>query len=196
MLKIIVPDSDNTVEPVTVSELAWNLRLTADPDATYDGVDAAFLAGLISAAREEAENFTDRHFVEKNVEKTFRCFHRLMPLTANVTSVTSVTYLDVNDQEQTVPESDFIPYLTNAFCSVEFLEGFTAPVVAKRNDAITVSFTVGPSEAYASVKQAIIMLASHWYANREAAVVAGTLEIKEVPLSFGWLLQSHRIPSI
>jgi uncharacterized phiE125 gp8 family phage protein len=196
MLTQIATDPDNTVEPVTVSELAWNLRLTADPEQEYTGVDAVFLAGLISAAREEAENFTDRHFVEKTYQKTFRCFYRVMPLTANVTSVTSVSYLDGDSVLQTVSEDDFIPYLTSSRCSVEFLEDFSVPVTARRNDAITVGFTVGPSVLSKTVKQAIIMLASHWYENREAASVAGTMEVKEVPLSFGWLLLSHRVPAI
>lgn len=55
MHHLITPAS---VEPVTVTELAWNLRLTTDKNTAYTGVDADYLAGLISAARADAESYT------------------------------------------------------------------------------------------------------------------------------------------
>ena len=183
-MKLIAPA---TVEPVTVTELARNLRLfTGDGD--YVGGEAGELQALIRAARADAEYYTGRVFAEQTVALNFRDFAGVMPLHRDLNSVVAVRYYDAaNEPQLFTPGTYFAAVDSLMFFNGEF------PTVYPRSDAVQVEFTVGGGIVCQTVKQAIILIASHWYENREAS---SPLQIRDVPLSYQWLLDSHRVVSI
>ncbi len=204
MLRLI---TSPTVEPVTVTELAANLRLfvATEQQSTYIGYEATFLQSLITAAREDAEHYTGRYWAVQTLEKTLRDFAAEMPLTPSLRSISSVNYLDADEVERAVGPAEYLPLFSSFTGGIEFRSTYSFPSVAERSDAVRVQFEVGPMSVAtenglkplvpAVVKQAILLIASHWYENREAANVTGSgLEIREVPFAYRWLLDSYRIP--
>lgn len=178
---------DATREPVTVTELARNLRLfTGDGEYAGDGIEE--LQTLIRAARADAEYYTGRIFAEQTVSLNFRDFADVMTLHRDLSSIAAVRYYDVaNEPQLLTPGTYFAAADSLMFLSSEF------PAVYPRSDAVRVEFVVGGGLVCQTVKHAIILIASHWYENREAS---SPLQIRDVPLSYQWLLDSHRIVSI
>ncbi|MEZ5537636.1 MAG: head-tail connector protein [Thiolinea sp.] len=196
MLRLITPP---TVEPVTVTELATNLNrfIPTDEQSEYADYDVGFMAALISAAREDAEHYTGRYWAVQTLEKTFRDFDKTLSLTPTLRSISSVNYWDQEDTERAFPTTDYLPAFGNFCGGIEFRDPYAFPSVAQRSDAVNIRFEVGPYHTPATVKQAILLIASHWYENREAAnITGGGLEIREVPFAYRWLLDSHRIPVV
>jgi uncharacterized phiE125 gp8 family phage protein len=181
-MKLITPAS---LEPVTVTELARNLRLfTGDGD--YMGAESVELQALISAARADAEHYTGRFFAEQTLEAHYRDFNSGMRLQPDLLSVGQVRYYDVDNLLQVIsPEL----YFTSQG-GVVFFNSTFFPAVYQRGDAVLITFTVGAAFVEPTVKQAILLIASHWYENREAS---SPLQVRDVPLSYQWLLDSHRI---
>ena len=179
-MKLITPA---TVEPITVSELARNLRLyTGEGD--YAGSEQDLLRALISAAREDAEHYTGRIFARCKLQQTFRDFSTMLILHHDLISVVSVSYYDVSNQLQTIdPENYFTTQDNLLFTADSF------PPVFPRGDAVIVDFEAGQTVIKPTVQQAILLIASHWYENREAS---SPLQVRDVPLSYQWLLDSHR----
>lgn len=64
--------------------------------------------------------------------------------------------------------------------------------VSDRPNAVTVQFQAGHTSATLprDLKVAILMLAAHWFENRSAVSMGGS--VNEVPLGFNALLQPHR----
>lgn len=193
MHHLITPAS---VEPVTVTELAWNLRLTTDKNTEYTGVDADYLAMLISAARNDAEHHTGRFWAVQTLECRFRAFQTVLSLTSSLREVKQVSYLDADaEQEQLVATEYYLPVFGYAECGLEFRKHFQPPLIALRDDALRVRFEVGPPSVSnglyvpPTVKQAIMMLASHWYEHRESVSQSS----QSVALTYEWLLGSHVI---
>ena len=203
MMRLIVPVSD---EPVTVSELAWNLRLMTDPTATYTGVDADFLAALISAAREDAENYTERHWATRTVTIRFDCFASRLVLPRDLLEVSAIDYIDADDVTQSLA-FDSASYTTVPAVSEKlelvFLKSYLAatplPALADRPNAVEITCVLGQPSlsgvAYipSTVKLAILLIASHWYKNRESVIFSeGSAKVKAIAQGYAWLLDSHK----
>ena len=177
-----------TVEPVTVTELARNLRLFTGA-GEYEGEETAELQAFISAARADAESYTGRFFAAQTYRQHYRDFSPMLVLHRDLISVTQVQYYDKDNQLQTIPDNQYFSSLDN----ILFFESASFRSVAQRGDAVMIDFTVGQAHVKPTVKQAILLIASHWYENREAS---SPLQIRDVPLSYQWLLDSHRAVSI
>ena len=163
-----------SAEPITVAKLKARLRLN---DASEDDS----LAEFITASRELFELTTGRAILPT----TFRQFSTAFPVKlqrGKVISVSSVTYYDPTDTLQTLTGWS----LDNAapVASV-YLPNATYPALStKRTRPILVEFVAGWATVGAvpqTIKEAITLLASHYYANREA-FRDGSLE--ELPI--GW----------
>lgn len=192
-----------SLEPVSVTELAWNLRLVTDPEEEYVGPEAVFLQSLISAAREDAEHYTGRHWATKCIALSFKSFSEPLRLPSDVIDIVDISYFNV------VGDLLRLAFDGNSFtvadvgrgeCELCFLSHYLAatplPQTMVRPDAVTIECIVGqPSYedipyTPPTVRQAILMIASHWYENRESV---GFVETKAVAQSYGWLLDSHKI---
>jgi uncharacterized phiE125 gp8 family phage protein len=103
-----------------------------------------------------------------------------------------VSYLDAAGASQTVDPSAFRVRTVRGAGQLVFAETFTAPpLLAGRDDAVTVTAVYGRDAAPAPLKVAVLMLVGHWYRNREA-VVTGTTTA-EVPMAVQSLIAPFRV---
>ena len=172
-----------TFEPVTLAEARSHVR--ADDDAEENGR----LDGLISAAREYCEAETSRALATQTIEAYFPPANGKHELPRPpLQSVQAVTYTDEAGEEHAIPEGE---YAVNFKAEPGFivLDG-DIPSDAR---GITVTYTAGYSDTYRiphTLKQAILLLVGHWYANREAV---GTDLGKPVALAVERILPKHRV---
>jgi len=175
-------------EPVTVTELAFNLRLVVTDATDYTGPELNLLARLITAAREDVENYIGYAVIAQQwrVHYAQASEGESLALCRYLQSIDSIKYYDINNAQQTLDPNDY-QMVNNQKTGSVLIKSI--PTMAERPDALEIIFTTGQGQDAASVpgaiKQAIIMLASHYYQNREAT---SPLKINQVPLSYKWLL--------
>jgi len=177
------------VEPVSVSELALQLRVSSNDEDNL-------LADLIGAAREKLEVDTRRAFIARNfnlvmdqfpywgqldrqsIERTSQAtgvfygggvFMRRCPVSA----VTQIQYVDPSGTTKTLDPSEYSVDLVNEPIRIYPAYGLSWPITRWQNNAITITFTAGYSADSSKVprlaRQAIRLLATEWYWNREAS---------------------------
>jgi len=117
-----------------------------------------------------------------------------------ITEVVSVTYLDTGGVQQTVPGTDYRLLFSGAVhaeswpasrsgpetVAIRVRAGYPPRMVAPEGGGDPVPVSTVP----AAVKQAVLLLVGHWYANRETVVV-GTISA-EVPVAAMSLLAPFR----
>lgn len=177
-------------EPVTVAELRAHCRIDHADDNSY-------LSALITAARKYVEDRTGKLLAEQTIHQIhdeFPCGATPIKLQRMPVSSVEVTYIDEDGAEQTMDE-DLIQTSLNA----------TIPLIApvpdedwpdtesERLGAVTIEITGGYETCPADLKQAIMMLAAHWYANREPVTEA---KLSEVPLSVEAIIGINASPLI
>ncbi|HWG77820.1 MAG TPA: head-tail connector protein [Steroidobacteraceae bacterium] len=191
-LQLVTPP---TVEPVSLSELKAHARIE---DAASDVVLGVYL----QAAREHVEAATGRALLTQAWKKTWdsswpghyweRRSQRMYLPKPPLQSITSVQYIDPTGAELTLDPSQYqlvqepyVSYLAPAY-------GVTGwPATRCQPDAVTVTWVAGWTDAAlvpAKLRTAIMMLAAHWFATREAA--AGILT--EVPFGVQALISSEQ----
>jgi uncharacterized phiE125 gp8 family phage protein len=176
------------LEPVTVTELARNLRLFTGDDE-YTGPEKAELAGFIQAARADAEHYTGRYFARQAVRFSFSTFASVFTLHPDCREIRQIQYFDPTNKQQTLEGGLYFIAGECLLCANQNL----LPTVYGRPDAVWLDMVLGVELIPPTVKQAILLIASHWYENREAS---SPLQIRDVPLGYQWLLDSHRLVSI
>jgi uncharacterized phiE125 gp8 family phage protein len=120
--------------PLTVLEAKAHLKETSDER------DAEILA-LIHAATDHAENYTGLRMVDQTWEMVLDEFPSAFGLLKPLLSVTSVKYLDVNDQEQTLPSTEYQVDLVNGW--VVPAPGTSWPDTSDKINSVVVRFTCG-----------------------------------------------------
>ncbi|MFH0914830.1 MAG: head-tail connector protein [bacterium] len=176
----------------------------------FQTIEDAFLASLITVARQHAEMITGRALVTQTWQallKEWPVIDRIMLPKPPLQSVTSVTYVDSDDASHTFSATLYDlelastiptlnPYHLNG--SIVLAYGESWPSETLRPAApITIEFVAGYGAAAnvpVPVKQAILLLIGHWYENREimgdpkfAASLAG------LPFAVDALLMPYRV---
>lgn len=170
-------------EPVTWLECQEHLRLDDETDKTY-------VEALIAAAREYAEQATGRALMAQTWQLKRDAFWPgtlLLPCPPLV-SVSSITYTDVDGNTQTADASLYTVDTSSEPGRVFLAYNQTWPTTRSIEDAVTVTYTAGYASASVvpqAIKQAIMILVAHWYANREP-VTTGSMA--QVPMSAESLL--------
>jgi uncharacterized phiE125 gp8 family phage protein len=178
-----------SVAPVSLEEVRGHLRIDhTDEDPTLQlYIDAA--TGYL----EGRTGILTRALVTQSWQQFYSVFTDpiILPLGLQpVQSVTSINYYDADSASQVL--SDTLYRLVHAELGPR-IERTTAdawPATAVRDDAVTVEFVAGdaPAAVPAPIRQAMLLLIGHWYAQREA-VAAGTYA--EVPYAVHALLIGH-----
>lgn len=198
LTKLVQP----VVEPVALSELKSHVRVEHEEEDDL-------LQGLIQAAREYAERRTERCFVDTRLEMKIDTFPigaelplPMPPFCPTATrQAVEVSYLNTTLQPITLTEAEpaiaSMPgtYLVNRSATPAYLtpnvNGYW-PVTGPIRAAVTVRWWAGYGASGASVpkgiRHAILMLAAHWYLNREA-VAPGSMG--SVPYGVDELLSIH-----
>lgn len=174
-----------TAEPVSVSEFKLSQRIDF-PD------EDAYIAALITAARTHIELVTRKRFVTQTWQlwlDEFPCWEIVLPYSP-VQSITSIAYTDTAGNAQTVSAADYVTDLIREPGRITPTWTHIWPITIPQYNAVTVTFVAGygaPAAVPELAKRAIIMLAAHWYENREPVVV-GT-NISPLPLTIDAMIQ-------
>lgn len=89
-----------------------------------------------------------------------------------VQSISSIQYYDEDNNQQTLDLSTVYVYSAEDVTTITPRAGETWPDLYDREDALVVTFVAGYSSTMntpENLKQAVILLASHWFENRTAA---------------------------
>lgn len=187
-----------TVEPLSLTEAKLHLREDLS-------VQDTLITSLIVAARQYAELYTGRAFVQRTLELTLSCFEHCIALPfPPLASISSVKYIDTNGALQMVSASD---YQVDTYAEPGLLKpayGVTGWPSVRSSDfnAVQVRYVagyapVGSPTDYASgvpepVKQWMRVRIAQLYEHREA-IVAGTI-VAPLPRDFvDGLLDPYRV---
>jgi uncharacterized phiE125 gp8 family phage protein len=182
-----------TSEPVTTAEAKTQCRVEVSDDDV-------FIDTLIAAARQFVENFTNRALITQAWYLKLDGFPCAGPIwlprppTASVTSVSYVdsaggtaTWAATTGYQLTQPAGP-----TASYARLRPAYGTVYPTVQYQPESVTVDYTCGyggASSVPAAIKQAMLLLVAHWYANREA--VTAKTAVHSVPMAFESLLAPY-----
>jgi len=185
-------------EPVTVDELKLHARL----DAPYEG--DGYLEALISSARDFISRRTGRALITETWKLTLDVWPcagegsddwwdgiREAPITileapeieirkAPFLAVTKVATLDEAGAETEWDSANYYAAAEHGFGRLIKRRGAVWPVLQRDRAGIVITFTAGygsnASDVPMGLRQAVKMLAAHWYENREPATPGGMSE--------------------
>lgn len=177
-----------THEPITLEQARMHLRLTAvseDSPADPTHPEDELIRGLITAARNYAEEYLQRALCEQQIEVILDDFpdnEILLPMSP-ITDIVFVTYIDGDGNQQTLSPSLYVldneqepgwllPLIDTDWPStygvvnsvrIRYLAGYSAPEDSP--------YTKPMPEV---IRRAMLLLIGNWYENREATVI-GTI---------------------
>lgn len=163
-------------EPVSVSELKQHLRIdTGDEDS--------LLSGYIRAAREMIESDAEISLCPQTLTWRIDAFPawEIALRRPPVNSITSIVYLDADGTSQTLAASEyrFDGYSKPARLTPSYNNEW--PDTYQVTNAVTIVASAGytsVSEVPQLAKQALMMLASHWFRNRDSVSQSLTYDVK------------------
>lgn len=177
-----------TVLPVTLTDAKTHLRVV-------DTDDDAYIDGLIVAATERAESFTERPFITQTWAAhldRFPGYVVRLPLPP-LQSITSITYHDTADAEQTLVASDY--YVDNKSNPARVIPVDSWPATYARPNAVTITMVVGygvaPVDVPQTIRQAILLMIGDMFENREESVIGTT--VSALPITAEHLLRPYRL---
>jgi len=176
-----------TVEPVSVAELATQLRI----GTTESAVEADLLSGYIKAARERLEVDTRRAFITQTWTLTLDNFPgRFVLPRPPLQSVTSVKYYDTDGNLQTVDAADYRVDIAAEPGVVDPAYSVVWPSAREMTNSIAVVYVAGYGAGGTNVpqplRQAVLMLAGTYYRSRESVSSSQLYPIPDGVMSLIW----------
>jgi uncharacterized phiE125 gp8 family phage protein len=176
-------------EPITVAQLKQHSRVTSAAEDTL-------CAQMIAAARRWCESYTKRVFINQTWDlflDYFPCALIELPM-GKLQAITHVKYKDDQGVLQTLDTSKY-QYSTAGIVgrlapAYEQVWPATRPVLDAVQIRAVFGYGADADAVPANIKQAIYLLAAHFYQNREALIVGSGVDAKEVPLGVKSLLMS------
>lgn len=160
--------------------------------------DDAKITAYIKAATKTLEDRASRCFVTQTRTLKMHGFDDpryvydrcIRPPRSPLKSVSSITYVDTNGTTTTLPSSDYTVSTGDMPGLIGEAYNATWPATRKQYNSVTVTYVAGHSTVTTGVpancKEAVGMVAGHWYRNREA-VLTGTIS-KEIEWGVDHLL--------
>lgn len=178
-------------EPVSLVAMKTHLRV--DHSDEDDLIDL-----LISAARQHVERETGRSLISQVWRVDLASFPPWPILLAHgpVIEVSGITYFDAAGASADLPDDDWLFDQTGDVPKVTLIPGAVSPSTSKRPDAVSVTYEAGygtAADVPADFKVAILLLAGHWHANREAAANG---DFRTIPMAAQSVIDSYRIPRL
>lgn len=182
--------TDSLVEPVEIADLRDFLRIT-------HAHEDVFLASLVNAARKWCEDVSGRQFVNASWKMSLDSFPtEILLYKLPVSSVTHVKYNDVDDVQQTLVENtDYEVDKLSEPSRIHAWPGLSWPSTNDHYHAVEVQWVAGhgatPGTVPQNYKQAVMILAGHWYENRGLMLVGKAAA--DVKLTVEALLMEDRV---
>lgn len=162
-----------------------------------EGDDDTLIGNLISAATAHLDGYSGvlgRALITQTWRQDFDDFTDCMRLPlAPLGSTVSVTYLDTADSQQTLATSVYEIVTDHFGPFVGLKSGQAWPSTSDLRAAVSITFECGYGADAADVPQALrqaaLLLISHWYENREA-VTEGNMSM--VPMAVDSLIAPYR----
>jgi len=188
---------------VSLARAKERLRIdTSDSDSDGD------IERLLYAAQDTVEGQTGLILQPSTWEyrqNAWTCFgpwHGICVPASPIREITSVTYLDENNAEQTVDASNYTWERTPEGAEITFIRDFTFPTLGFGPNVVRVQFTAGFDDTQSGsgddpelvlpprAEMAILFLVGAWSENRESVSAVQTYE---VPDTFKLLAQQLRV---
>ena len=178
------------LEPVSLDEVKAHLRI--------DHVDEdVLIASLVSAARVHLETMLGLSFITQQwmlVLDNWSVGHSLPLPLGPVQQITGINLYDADDQASVIASSDYSLDAISQPPRLVWRASSPRPVPGRAHNGIEISLTTGFGPAANDVpqplRQAILLLVTHWYEHREPVGLAN--EIKEIPQMITMLTNSYR----
>jgi len=181
-----------TVAPAAEPVLATEQLIFARID---DPIETNLVTDLLVAAREMVEELTHLQCIAATYEQYLDEFPPVILLRKSpVSTVSSVTYTDSDGAVQTLATTEY-QYDLNAWpARVMPAYGKSWPTSRAQLNSVKVSFVAGFGASGASVpqrvRQAIRLLAAHWFENREETMET---DLKIIPHGVRALLNTSKV---
>ena len=176
-------------EPVSVSEAKDYLRIDS-------AVEDPVVASLILAARLHIEGALDIAMVTQSWSLFVDCWPedgRVSIPVGPLKSVDSVKVYDADDTAQTVSPETYVVDLSSLRPRLVRQAGAVWPTPGRPANGIEIALTAGYGDTTDKVpqpiRQAVLMLAAHWYEQREPVVFE---RLDELPHGVADLLKPYR----
>ena len=185
------------VATVAVAACEFGVSIIKDASAS---VEDDYLNSLITSARQYAEGFQRRAYITQTWELWLDSFPSKscinIPLPPLQAIGLSVKYYDTNDAETEFSSTNYFVDVKSEPGRIGLNYGKTWPSTTLRPiGGVCIEFVAGYGDAASDVptkvKQAILLLISHWYENREPVAITGAMP-KEIPFSVEALLWQDR----
>ena len=186
--------TEPVVEPVSLVEAKLHMRVEVTEDD-------ALIAGLIMAAREQLES-TSRPQLAM-LTQTWRYVADAWPSADGLElrpyplqSVTSIKYTDENGTEATLAANSYQVDTYSEPGRVRLKSSASWPsVTLAALNGLVVEFVAGygdtPGDLPQRLRQAVLLLVTHWYENREPVLNSGAVP-KELPMTVHALMRHWR----
>lgn len=162
------------VEPVTVSEAKAHLRVDVSDDDAY-------IATLITAAREWCEQYLDRTLIDTQWTMRLDSFPYEIELprppiaSAGTATAVTLTYTLGDDSTATLSSTQYRVDRNSTPGVVRQLRAGTWPANLDDYNAVAVTWWAGygssGTSVPAAIRHAMLMLVAHWYENRNTVIV-------------------------
>jgi uncharacterized phiE125 gp8 family phage protein len=188
---VITSVNDNSVQELAYSGMRRYIRIVAVVTGTCafsadvvtktgDATEDALISAIITAAREYCEGFTGRALATQTVEvylPDFPCHDRFSLSLPPLQSLTSVKYKDSDGEETTMTEAQYIIDTDSDVAEIVLPYGNVWPSFTPYPvNAVKIRYIAGYNSTNPipkMIKQAMLLLIGHWYANREAVGQVG-----------------------
>lgn len=181
--------ADPAEAPIDLALLKEHLRISSTDQANV-------LPLYLDAAVAWVETYTGRPLMRQTWRVTQPGFaaRTWLPYAAPFVAISSVTYYDTANASQTLASSVYAVATDEEPACLRLAYGQVWPSVYDREDAVTVTYTVGYATAVevpAALRQAVLLLAGHFYDNREAVLVSAIS--KEIEFAVTALCAPYRL---
>lgn len=180
--------SDSNAEPISLEDMKVFLRVDHNDEDSL-------IESLIASARDHVEALTGRALRERTYALTLDRFPTSLELhEAPFVEVDSVAYYDSANESQSF-SVDNLEYIHQLRTTLKLKPSVSAPSVADRTDAVTITYTAGygdnAGECPEGLKQAVRFLTAHYYENRSAIGV--NVNLNNMPFAVQALCSQYLI---
>lgn len=173
--------SDIGNEPITLEEAKQQLRVDTDADDAY-------ITRLIKSARATAEQHLKEHLIGHALQTPYYGFCDVLETTSKINTFTSITYHDIDGDQQTLVSADVV--IDNNEAGSLIRPVGTWPELSDNRIEVLINYTSAPVRLVSEdIKIALLLTITDLYENRSDSV-------REKRTTSEVFLNRYRIPTL